>query len=53
MKLADPAFSEPKIFIGGKWLTPAGFETIRVTNPATDALIATAPKAGAAEAEER
>ena len=49
MKLNDTSLLRQRCYIDGAWCDADGGETISVTNPATDEVLGTVPKMGAAE----
>lgn len=50
LKLADPRLLRDTPYIGGKWVSPNGADSLPVTNPSSNELIATLPQADRAEA---
>jgi len=50
LQLNDPSLLRAQCYINGEWSDADSGETIAVTNPATDEIIGSVPKMGAAEA---
>ena len=51
MKLQDPSLLRQKCYVDGQWVDADSAVTVQVRNPATLELLATVPKAGAAETQ--
>ncbi|KAG9019689.1 succinate semialdehyde dehydrogenase NADP+ linked [Tulasnella sp. 427] len=49
--LKDPSLIRQEAFIDGKWVSPKGDATIRVTNPATTEVLGSVPDLGVEEAQ--
>lgn len=49
VQLKDPSLFRQQCYIDGKWVDADGGDTLEVTNPANDEVIATIPKMGADE----
>jgi succinate-semialdehyde dehydrogenase/glutarate-semialdehyde dehydrogenase len=49
LNLKDPALLRQQCYVDGRWLDAKGGETVKVTNPATGAVLGTVPNLGAAE----